>query len=41
MNKKQKSTTNKIQKHNKYESVTLFDGETPTTLSVQEYKESL
>ena len=31
----------KIQKHNKYESVTLFDGETPTTLSVQEYKESL
>ena len=31
----------KIQKHNKYDSVTLFDGDTPRTLSVQEYKESL
>lgn len=31
----------KIQKHNKYESVTLFDGETPKLLSVQEYKESI
>ena len=30
-----------IKKHSKYESVTLFDGETPRTLSVQEYKESL
>ena len=30
-----------ITKHNKYDSVTLFDGDTPITLTVQEYKESL
>ena len=30
-----------IKKHNRYETVTLFNEDTPITLSVQEYKESL
>ena len=30
-----------IKKQNRYETVTLFNEDTPITLSVQEYKESL
>ena len=30
-----------IKKHNRYETVTLFNEDTPITLTVQEYKESL